>query len=593
MTKFSKILVTILLLNPLTLNATSANDTWVGEPFSGFKNIKSVKSSKYMISTADEMASEAGERAIEKGGNAIDAAIAAQLVLNIVEPHSSGIGGGGFLLYYDAKTKKTTFFNGREKAPAKAYPEMFLDENGDPKKFQEAVKGGLSVGTPGLLMILKQAHEKYGKLKWEELFDCAIETAENGFEADKRMTILAGKIGYLKDFSQSKSLYLNDNNKPKKAGSKIKNEEMALTLKIIAKEGIAPFYEGQIAKDIVNAVQNSKINPGFLSASDLKNYRSTIGDLVCSKYRGKYKICSMPLPSSGGITVLQILSILENFDLAKMNPNDPKTIHLILEATKLAYADRNEYISDSSNVPIEEMLDKKYLKNRAKLIDPNKAAKNVKPGKFVDDYSLAARNMVFDKYANEPFSTTHLSVIDEEGNAVALTSSIEYFFGSGISVRGFMLNNQMTDFSFRPQINGKLVANRVQPNKMPRSSMSPTLVFDNDDNLIMTVGSPGGPRIIQFLVKTILLNLDFNYNIQQAISAPNFVVLNDLVELEAGTDIVKTKSDLEKLGHIVSITDIVSGINGVTKLDSGKLEGGSDPRRQGKAIGDKRFFGLF
>lgn len=592
MTKFSKILI-ILLLTPLTLHASTANDNWIGEPFSGFTQIKSVKSSKYMISTADERASEAGKEILKKGGNAIDAAIAAQLVLNVVEPHSSGIGGGGFLLYYDAKTKKTIYFSGREKAPAKAYSTMFLDEDGRPKEFHDAVKGGLSVGTPGLLMILKQAHGKYGKLEWKELFDYAIKTAEYGFDADKRMTILAGKIDYLKDFKQSKSLYLNNNNEPKKAGSKIENKEMADTLRIISKEGIAPFYEGKIAQDIVNAVQNSKVNPGLLSVNDMKNYKSAIGDLVCSKYRDKYKVCSMPLPSSGGITVLQILSILENFDLQKMDPSDPKTIHLILEATKLAYADRNEYIADSGNVPVKEMLDKDYLKKRASLINPNKAAKNVKPGKFANDYSLAARNMIFDKYANEPFSTTHLSVIDEDGNAVALTSSIEYFFGSGISVRGFMLNNQMTDFSFRPTINDKLVANRVQPNKMPRSSMSPTLVFNNDGDLIMTVGSPGGPRIIQFLVKTILLNLDFNYNIQQAISAPNFVVLNDKVELEATTDLVKIKPTLEKLGHAVSIADMVSGINGVTKLNSGKLEGGSDPRRQGKALGNKRFFGLF
>ncbi len=588
--KITTILI-FLCLAPLNSFGFEANDDWKGEPNSGFIKTKSIKGSKYMISTSDERASEAGRKILKNGGNAIDAVIAAQLVLNVVEPHSSGIGGGGFLLYYDTKNKKTVYFNGREKAPGKAYSTMFLGKNGKPKKFHDAVKGGLSVGTPGLLMILKQAHGKYGKMPWNELFESAINIAGDGFEVDKRASLLASKVEYLKDFKQSKSLYLDKNDQPKKAGAVIRNPEMAKTLKIIAKEGIEPFYKGEVAKDIAKTVQNSPINPGFLSAKDLANYKSETGNLVCSSYRGKYKICSMPPPSSGGITVLQILSILENFDLKKNNPYDPKTIHLILEATKLAYADRNEYIADNGNVPIKQMLDKKYLKKRAALISSKKALKNAKPGKFKNYQSLASRNMVFHK-AHEPFSTTHLSVIDQQGNAVALTSSIEYFFGSGISVRGFMLNNQMTDFSFKPRVNGKLVANRVEPNKMPRSSMSPTLVFDKDDNLLMTLGSPGGPRIIQFLTKAIILGLDYGYDLQDAISAPNFIVLNDNVELESGTDIVKLKPALKKLGHEVRIIDIVSGINGAAVNDN-SLEGGADPRRQGKAIGDNWFFDLF
>ncbi len=587
--KINKILATLLLLLIPVKSHADANDIWIGEPSSGFKSTTFVQSNDYMISTADQRASQAGKEILENGGNAIDAAIAAQLVLNVVEPHSSGIGGGGFLLFYNAKTKETTYFNGRERAPGKAYDTMFLDENGDPKKFEDAVKGGMSVAAPGLLMILKQAHSKYGKLPWSELFDSAIKIARQGFEIDERTNLLAYKVDYLKEFKQSKFLYLKEDNTPKITGQVITNPEMADTLEIIAEQGIEPFYQGDIAKDIVYAVQNSPLNPGLLSISDLKDYQSTTGKLICSTYRKKYKICSMPPPSSGGVTLLQILSILENFDLKQMDLNNPRTIHLIIEATKLAYADRNEYIADSKNIPINQMLDKNYLKSRAKLIDLNKAAKNVKPGNF-QEYTLSAQNLTFDKTAHEPPSTTHISVIDAQGNSVALTSSIEYFFGSGISVRGFMLNNQMTDFSFKPKINDKLVANRVAPYKIPRSSMSPTLIFDENDQLIMSLGSPGGPRIIQFLVKTIILNLDFDYDIQQAISAPNFIVLNDKVELESNRKIIKIRAALESFGHKVEITDIVSGINGVAKNKDGKLEGGADPRRQGKAMGDQGFF---
>lgn len=584
MKKINYLALTLLLIaTPLTSHSFNLSDSWIGEPFSQFKKYRATKGSQYMISSADERASQAGQEIIELGGNAVDAAIATQLVLNVVEPHSSGIGGGGFLLFYDAKNNKTIYFNGRETAPKKAFAKMFLTKDGAPKKFKDAVKGGLSVGTPGLLMALKEAHQQYGKLPWQQLFLPAIKIANEGFEIDERTNILAQKIDYLQHFKQSKELYLNADNTPKKAGSIVKNPQLAQTLQIISHQGIKPFYQGQIAKDIVATVQNSKINPGLLSLSDLQDYKIVSSDLICSNYH-QYKVCSMPLPSSGGITVLQILSILENFDLAKMNPKSADTIHLILEATKLAYADRNEYIADSKNVPIKEMLDKKYLQKRSQLIDRKKAATNVQPGKFKRYKTLSQRNMILDKEAWQSPSTTHISVIDNDGNAVALTSSIEYFFGSAISVRGFMLNNQMTDFSFLPYKDGKLVANRVRPGKSPRSSMSPVLVFDSNDELIMTIGSPGGPRIIQFLVKAIIQHLDYDYNIQKAISSPNFIVLNDKVELEARTKLTKLKSQLEKFGHKVTIKDIVSGINGATKHGK-SLQGGADPRRQGAAIG--------
>jgi gamma-glutamyltranspeptidase/glutathione hydrolase len=554
-------------------------DNWIGEPDSGLQKTKLVKANKFMISSAHELASKAGERILEKGGNAIDAAIAAQMVLNVVEPHSSGIGGGAFLLYYDAKKKKMLYFNGREIAPENVKSDMFLDQNKKAKKFSDAVRGGYSVGVPGLLKMLKIVHQKYGKIAWQELFNDAIEIAQNGFLVSERLNNLTKKISYLKDFDQSAEIYFNEKKQPKKIGETIINRKLADTFKIIAKEGIEPFYHGKIAGDIVEAVQNSKINPGFLSLNDLKNYQIRKGDLICLKYRKKYKICTMPFPS-GGVTLLQIFGILENFNLKKIKPNSFESIHLISEATRLAYADRNQYVGDyDSKLLIRKMLDKKYLKERAKLIDRNFATKNFPAGEFLVD-----KNLVNEQKSFEKPSTTHLSIIDRDGNAIALTSSIEYFFGSAISVDGFLLNNQLTDFSFYPEIDGKKIANAIEPKKQPRSSMSPAFVFDEKDKLIMIVGSPGGPRIIQFTLKTIVNYLDFNLDLQQSISIPNFAVIDNVIELEKNTDLINLQKDLEKIGHQVKIVEIVSGINAIS-IKNKKIYAVADPRREGVALG--------
>lgn len=558
----------------------SLSDTWIGEPDSGFRDLKAVESKSYMVASASEVSSKAGTEMLAKGGNAIDAAIATQLVLNVVEPHSSGIGGGGFLLFYDKKSGKTIYFSGRETAPAKSHSRMFLNKEGQPRQFNDAVRGGLSVGTPGLLKAMKEAHNKYGKLPWKDLFQPAIKAALNGFTVSERFHALSTNISYLKDFGETAEIYLDKNGKAYAVGEKITNPKMAVTLEEIANHGTRSFYQGKIAQDIVSAVQNSKINPGYLSLSDLKNYRVKKGDLICESYRKKYKICTMPLPS-GGSTLLQIMGILENFDLAKLQPNSPEAVHLIVEATRLAYADRNEYLADISNVPLNKMLDKKYLKSRAALIDLNKAMTQVEAGKFIANDN----NLTMNNRAVELPSTTHLSVLDADGNAVAMTSSIEYFFGSAISVDGFLLNNQLTDFSFAPEKNGKKVANRLEPGKQPRSSMSPTFVFDKKGKLIMVVGSPGGPRIIQFVAKAIVNHLDFGLDVQQSISLPSFVVLNDVVELEKNQDITKLSSSLNKMGHKTKILPIVSGIHAIT-IDQNKISGGADPRREGVAVGN-------
>lgn len=565
------------------LNIANNNDNWTGENATKIRNLRAISGRKYMISSADELASKAGQLMIEKGGNAIDAAIATQMVLNVVEPHSSGIGGGGFLLYYHAKTDKTIYFNGRETAPAASFSTMFLDKNGNARDFTDVVRGGLSVGTPGLLKMFKEAHDKYGKLPWATLFEPAIEIARKGFVVNDRMRALSTQISYLKDFDESAEIYLTKDKKPKAIGDTITNPKLAATLETIAEEGIDPFYKGRIAQDIVNAVRGSKVNPGTLSLKDLANYQTTTGDLICSTYRVKYKVCSMPLPSSGGVTLLQILGILENFDLAILRPDSKEAVHLITEASRLAYADRNEYIADITNVPVTQMLDKLYLRQRSKLIRSNRAMAKVNAGKFANQNEYIPNKFAKGKSV-EPPSTTHISIVDEDGNAVSLTTSIEYFFGSALSVDGFMLNNQLTDFALTPFANGKYVANRLRPGKQPRSSLTPTLVFDQNDKLLMVVGSPGGPRIIQFTLKAILNHLDWQMDIQKSISAPNFVALNGALELEENTSVAKLKPQLEEMGHKVKVIDIVSGIHAIA-IDGRKLKGGADPRRNGVAVG--------
>lgn len=572
--------------NSYFTSAAAKKDIWLGEPNSGIRDLDLVQGNDYMIVTTNEEASKAGVEILRNGGNAIDAAIAAQMVLNVAEPHSSGIGGGGFLLYFDSKTKSAKFYNGRETAPQNVKEDMFLDKNGDkqtPKEFFDAVKGGMSVGTPGLLMMLKEAHDDHGKVEWKKLFDPAIKIANDGFPITRRMVILS-TLPHLRDFDETSKIYLRGGKGINDIGDVIKNPQMAKTLKIIAQQGIEPFYRGEIARDMVEAVQKSKTNPGYLSLSDLKNYKIRRGDLFCGQYR-KMKVCSMPQPSSS-VTLLQILGMMENFDLSEMQPNSAEFMHLFAEVSKLAYADRNQYVADVKNVPLKEMLNENYLKKRANLVKMDSVLQNVEAGKFSEN---STKNIVGNSY--EPPSTTHLSIIDKAGNAVSLTSSIEYFFGSGISVDGFLLNNQLTDFSFAPYENGQRVVNAVTPGKQPRSSMSPTFIFDENDNLVMIIGTPGGPRIPQFVAKALIYHFDFGMDVQQAISAPNFVALNGVIELEQKRKLNKVAVQLEKIGHKTRQISLTSGlgiieINRQPSNDNQKIYAGADPRREGVALGN-------
>lgn len=548
-----------------------SNSIWIGEGYVGFEKLKTITGESYMISSSEEIASKTGEEIILQGGNAIDSAIAVQMVLNVIEPHSSGIGGGLFMLYHNNKTKNTIYFNGRESSPYQSNPEMFLDENKQPKNFFDLVQGGISVGVPGTLKTLYYVHKKYGKLPWHKLFTKAIDLAENGFVLNKKMHKPLVDLVHLKN-SPGMKIFYDQNNKPKKIGSIIKNPELAKTFSIIAKNGIDSFYYGKIADDIINKTKSSEINPGLLTKQDFKNYRVKFGKPICLNYRLKYKICSLPLPS-GGLSTLEIMGILENFDLAKYQPNSLQSIHLISQAFNLTYADRKQYFFDGNNSVIKKILDKNYLHNRSKLIDLNQALNNPLAGEI--NITKKTLGNVVDKP-----STTHFAIVDQQGDAVSITSSIEYFYGSGIVVNGFVLNNTLTDFAINPYRDNKLVANAVKPNHRPLSSMSPVMVFDQKNNLILTVGSAGGPRISQFIAKVLIAVLDWNLDIQSAISLPNFVVINNRLELEDRTKITELKNSLKQLGHQVVITDITSGIHGIMIKDK-ILNGGAEPRRKG------------
>lgn len=542
------------------------------------KSIVSTK--KYMVSAANPHASRAGERILAKGGSAIDAAIAVQAVLSLVEPQSSGIGGGSFILHWDKQTAKMQTYDGRETAPAAAKPDWFLGKDKKPQRWIEAVVGGKSVGVPGVLKALALAHEQHGKLPWKELFVDAIELADKGFEVSPRMAlqISRGMNPGIKRLAASKA-YFSPKGKDLKAGDWLVNKPYARILGEIAKNGVQAFYQGDNAKAIVKAVNQSPVNPGQLTLADLNNYQAKERPPLCAPYR-QYTICGMGPPSSGSFTVLQILSMLAPFELTQFKPNETQAIHLYTQASRLAYADRNRYAADSDfvEVPFSQLLSPEYIGKRTGLI-------NVK-----QDMGKATAGMqerfafLTDDNAIELPSTSHLSIVDAKGNAISMTTSIEHAFGSGLMVNGYLLNNQLTDFSFDPGADGKWVANRVEANKRPRSSMAPMMIFDKNKQLKMVIGSPGGSRIIGYVAQTIIGVLDWGLDIQQAINLPKVSNRNDMTNLESDTQITGLKATLESMGHQVSIRPLNSGLHGIV-IKEGKLEGGADPRREGLVLG--------
>ncbi len=540
-----------------------------------------VTASKHMVATANSFASQAALEVLREGGSAIDAAITAQMVLTLVEPQSSGIGGGAFMMYYDADTGDIGAYDGRETAPASATATMFTGDGGEPMKFYEAVVGGLSVGVPGVLRMLEMVHDKYGKLPWQRLFQPAIDLAQNGFAVSERMSEMIAGDKYLKTFPQTEAYFFDDDGAALKSGSILKNPDLARTFEAIAQGGADALYQGDIAADIARTVQTADLNPAQMQVSDLAAYKAVLRNPVCMPYT-EYLICGMPPPSSGGITTLQILGILQNFDVASLKPGSLMSVHLMAEAGRLAFADRNTYLADPDFfMPPPGMIDPDYLKLRASEISLKRAMGTSVPGMP----GFGANNLWAPDAQEKGLSTTHLSIIDAQGNAVSMTSSIENKFGSRMMVRGFLLNNQLTDFSFVPERAGVPVANQVEPNKRPRSSMAPTLVFDMSGNVVLAVGSPGGSSIIGYVAKTLVATLDWDMNIQQAINLPHYLNKNGKTYLEAGTPFIRFKPALEKMGHEVNVRNLTSGLQAIMRKDT-TLYGGVDKRREGVAVGD-------
>ena len=545
-------------------------------------NTTSVYAQNHMISTANPLAAEAGRDMLRAGGSAIDAAIAAQMVLTLVEPQSSGIGGGAFLMYFDKASGDVESYDGRETAPGSATPEMFLKADGKPKKFYDAVVGGSAVGVPGIMRMFEAAHKKHGKLPWKDLFKPAVALADSGFAISPRLAALLAKDKYLKTIPGTKAYFYEANGSPKKAGTLLKNPDLAATLRTLAEKGADAFYTGPIAADIVRTVQNAPRNRSGMTAVDMAGYVAKQRPPVCMTYR-EWKVCGMGPPSSGGLTTLQILGIAEQFDLGGFVPFSARPVHLISEASALAFADRNIYIADPDFIPVptQGMINKDYLKIRSDEISKFRAQGKRFPGMP----GLSAGLNYAPGEDEHGLSTTHMSIVDGGGNAVSMTSSIENAFGSRLMSGGFLLNNQLTDFSFSPSRNGSPIANRAGPGKRPRSSMSPTLVFDKADNLVMAIGSPGGSRIIGYVAKTIIAALDWKMDMDAAIDAPNFVNRNGSTDLEKGSALESLKPLLEDMGHTVKLFGQVSGLHGVRVTKYG-LEGGADKRREGVAIGD-------
>jgi len=553
------------------------------EAATGYIEKKSVQGNNFMIAVANPYASKAGYSILQQGGSAVDAAITAQLVLALVEPQSSGIGGGTFMLHWHKAKQKLTSYDGRETAPASASSDLFVGDDGKALNWRKAVVGGRSVGVPSLLATLKKAHDAYGKLPWQTLFQPAITLAEQGFVVSPRLEKLLSMnfnpgIHTLPEINQ----YFFPGGKSVKAGDILVNKKLAVVLNSVAKEGVDVFYQGWIAKKIVEKVQQAAIAPGLLTMKDLADYRVKERNAVCGPYR-QYKVCGMAPPSSGGVAVIQILAQLQKFDLSKYSANDPQAIHLYTQSSRLAFADRNRFIADADFVPVptQGLISPDYLAKRGDLINVNQDM-----GKAIAGMPSSPLSSVLeqaDDNAIERPSTSHLSIIDAQGNAVSMTSSIENGFGSALMVEGFILNNQLTDFSLSPKTHGKLVANRVEAGKRPRSSMAPTMVFNEDNSLKLVVGSPGGSRIINYVAQTIIGVLDWQLNPQQAINLPKVTNRNNYTTLEKGTPAEALKSALETKGHTIQIRPLNSGLHAIEVTKHG-LIGGADPRREGLVL---------
>jgi gamma-glutamyltranspeptidase / glutathione hydrolase len=528
-----------------------------------------------VATSADVRVTEAGMEMLRKGGSAADAAMAMMLALTVVEPQSSGIGGGGLLLYQNAETGILSTVNGRETAPAAATPDRFVGADGKPMPFLKAFQGGKSVGVPGNIALMAMTHKKWGKLPWATLFKPAIRLAQDGFVVNKTLESRLTMVESLwSQFEEARSIYWV-NGKPAKAGTKLKNTELAATLKAIAKHGPDAFYTGKIADQIVEAVTKSPVNPSDMTMSDLAQYKAKEQPAVCAPYR-IYVICGMAPPSSGATTILQMLGTLQRFDLAALGKDDPKSWYLLGQAMQLAYADREKYLGDSDfvEVPVAGLLDPAYIAERSALIDPTKARTQYLAGNPPGALPRTAA------LSSEVAGTTHFAAVDAKGNVANMTSTVESVFGSQLIAGGFVLNNELTDFTFAPEKDGAPVANRVAGGKRPLSSMSPTIVFDSDGRAVLALGSAGGKRIIMHVAKTLVGVLDFGLPLDQAIALPNIYYGPDELQVEENTPLAAMAGDLAKFGQKVRAADLGSKVNGA-QLVGNAWTGSADPRSEG------------
>ncbi len=563
----------------LAAGSAAAQEAVAPEPTVVVGDMRRAEASRFMVAAANPLAALAGYDALAAGGTAADAAVAVQIMLNLVEPQSSGIGGGAFALYWDAATARLTSYDGRERAPLAADETYWLGPDGAPVGWWEAVVGGRSAGVPGTLKLLETLHDRHGRLPWADLLAPTIETAEDGFAVSPR---LAGLIAYAAErgltlFEPTRSHFFHPDGTPRRAGEILTNPAFAETLRAIAAEGSAPFYEGAIGEAIVAAVR-TETNAGILTMEDLGAYEVVERAPVCVAYRGD-SVCGMGPPSSGGLTVAQILGVLEGFDLPAMGPSR-EAHHLFAEASKLAYADRGLYMADSDFVDMPEgLLNRAYLAGRAALIDPAAAMASAEPGAPPWD---EARLWAPDAQVERP-GTSHFSIVDAEGNMIAMTSSIETGFGSRVMTGGFLLNNELTDFSRAPEQDGRPIANRVEGGKRPRSSMAPTVVL-RDGAPVLLAGSPGGSRIIPYVARTLIAILDWGIDPAEAVAMGHVVNRNGATDLEAGTEAEALAGPLAALGHETALRDLNSGLHVILVRD-GRLIGAADPRREGVALG--------
>jgi gamma-glutamyltranspeptidase/glutathione hydrolase len=514
-----------------------------------------VTARQFMVAAAHPLAVEAGYEILKRGGSPVDAAIAVQLVLGLVEPESSGIGGGAFLLHWSEAEKKLRSYDGRETAPAAARADRFLDKSGKPLGFHAAAVGGRSVGVPGVLRMLELAHRRHGRLPWADLFQPAIDIAEKGFVPTPHLQQLLAGETFLRSDPRARALYYD-----RPADATIANREYAATLRVVAAKGASAFYEGDIARDLVAAVR-ANAKAGDLTLDDLKDYRPIEREPVCGPYR-MWLVCSMGPPSSGGVAVLQILGLLERTPFAIASPQSAQAVHYFAEAGRLAYADRGRYLGDPDfvSVPLARLISASYLDRRAKLIG-ERSLRQTMPGDMEG-------------------GTSHFSIVGRDGDAVAMTTTIETIFGSRIMVRGFLLNNELTDFDFVPGS-----ANQVAAGKRPRSSMAPTMVFDRDRRLQLVVGSPGGSSIINYVAKALVGVLDWKLDIQSAVELPNFGSRNGPTQIEAGSRYESLIPELERRGHDVQRARLESALHGIERVPGG-WRGGADPRKDGIVRGD-------